>query len=164
MMKFILGVFLPIQLSILTIHYPPYTPRTKTTNGKQLIFCELRKIWIRFTPEEWVRQNFLQYLIQIKKYPASLIAVEKEITVGELKKRFDILVYQNDIPWLVIECKEQDTMLTETIIKQILSYYSVLQTNYLVITNGNQTECFSIVNSTIKQVAAIPAYKKSESN
>lgn len=146
------------------IPYPPYTPRTKTTNGKQLIFCELRKIWIRFTPEEWVRQNFLQYLIQIKKYPASLIAVEKEITVGELKKRFDILVYKNDHPWMVIECKEQGTMLTETIIKQILSYYSVLQTQYLVITNGNQTECFSIVNSIIKQVAIVPAYKKSESN
>jgi hypothetical protein len=153
-----------IQFSILTIPYPPYIPRTKTTNGKQLIFCELRKIWIRFTPEEWVRQNFLQYLIQIKNYPASLIAVEKEITVGELKKRFDILVYKNDQPWMVIECKEQDTMLTETIIKQILSYYSVLQTNYLVITNGNQTECFSIMNSTIKQVEIVPEYKKSESN
>ena len=67
-------------------------------DGKDHIFDPLRKKWIRLTPEEWVRQNFIQYLLQVKQYPPSLIAIEKEIMVGELKKRFDILVYQNSRP------------------------------------------------------------------
>lgn len=145
------------------ITYPHYTPRTKTDNGKQLVFCELRKIWVRFTPEEWVRQNILQYLIQTKKYPASLIAVEKEIAVGELKKRFDILVYKNDQPWMIIECKEQSVPLNDAVIKQILHYFSVLQTNYLLITNGEENFCFSVHNGIVNNETIIPEYKKSES-
>ena len=71
-----------------------------------MIFDEYRKQWLHTYTEEWVRQNFLQYLVQVKRYPASLIAVEKEIYLGDLKKRFDIVVYKESKPWMIVECKE----------------------------------------------------------
>ena len=145
------------------IHYPPYHPRVKKELDKEFIFDEIRKLWVRLTPEEWVRQNFLNYLIKVKKYPPSLIAVEKEILVGEMKKRFDLLVYQNDKPWMIIECKEQEVPLTEAVIKQILHYYSVTQTSFMVITNGNHTHCFKVTGTQLQTETDIPEYKKSES-
>ena len=77
---------------MLSINYPEPDFRIKKEEGKEFIFDALRRKWLLLTPEEWVRQNFIQYLIKIKKYPSSLIAIEKEIQLGELKKRFDILV------------------------------------------------------------------------
>ncbi|MEI8059780.1 MAG: type I restriction enzyme HsdR N-terminal domain-containing protein, partial [Ferruginibacter sp.] len=74
---------------MIKIDYPLYQPKIKKEKDKEFIFDEVRKRWIILTPEEWVRQNFLQYLIVVKKYPAVLIAVEKEISLGDLKKRFD---------------------------------------------------------------------------
>ena len=73
---------------MIKIEYPAYQPKIKTVAGKEYIFDEVRKRWVMLTPEEWVRQNFLQYLLQVKKYPASLIAVEKEISLGGFKKTF----------------------------------------------------------------------------
>ena len=87
------------------INYPEPAFRIKTGNGKDFIFDLLRKKWVVLTPEEWVRQNFIQYLLQVKNYSAALIAIEKEIKLGELKKRFDILVYDSKHqPWMMIEC------------------------------------------------------------
>ena len=79
---------------MLVINYPEPNFRIKTEDGKEYIFDSFRKKWLLLTPEEWVRQNFVQYLTQVMHYPASLVALEKEIWLGELKKRFDILVYR----------------------------------------------------------------------
>lgn len=152
---------IPVQHFIqpaMTIQYPEYQPKIKGSAGRELIFDEIRKQWVKLTPEEWVRQNFLNYLVQVKKYPPSLIAVEKEILVGEMKKRFDILVYQNSKPWMIIECKEQNVALTEAVIKQLLGYYSVVQTSYMVITNGHYTHCFGVQANEVVNEPAIPDY------
>lgn len=110
-----------------------------------MIFDAVRKRWVVLTPEEWVRQNFLQYIIHVKKYPSSLIAVEKEISLGELKKRFDIVVYGKDSkPWMIIECKEMNVALDKTVLDQVLRYNMVLQVPYLVITNGSH--CYAFFN------------------
>ena len=110
-----------------------------------MIFDAVRKRWVVLTPEEWVRQNFLQYIIHVKKYPSSLIAVEKEISLGELKKRFDIVVYGKDSkPWMIIECKEMNVVLDKTVLDQVLRYNMVLQVPYLVITNGSH--CYAFFN------------------
>ena len=91
---------------MLMINYPEPSFRVKTEKGKECIFDPHRRKWLILTPEEWVRQNFIQYLIQVMNYPASLIALEKEIWLGEMKKRFDILVYNKDHqPWMIVECK-----------------------------------------------------------
>jgi len=140
------------------IQYPPYYPRVKKEKGKEFIFDDLRKQWVTLTPEEWVRQNFINYLVKEKKYPPSLIAIEKEIQVGELKKRFDILVYKFDKPWMVIECKEMEVKLTEKVLQQVLNYNMHLQASFLLITNGRENMGFSMLNNSINLIAEVPDY------
>ncbi|MBL0144626.1 MAG: type I restriction enzyme HsdR N-terminal domain-containing protein [Chitinophagaceae bacterium] len=143
---------------MIKIDYPPYQPKIKKEGNNEFIFDEIRKRWIVLTPEEWVRQNFLQYLIQIKKYPASLIAIEKEIIVNNLKKRFDVVVYDtNTKPWMLIECKEMNVDLTEKVLNQILRYHSSLQTPFLVITNGLYCIAYQNANGQLKPLLQIPS-------
>jgi len=125
---------------MLLINYPEPGFRIKQEGGKDFIFDPLRKRWLLLTPEEWVRQNFIQYLIQVKNYPATLIAQEKKIFVGELIKRFDILVYDmNHLPWMMIECKAPAIPMSELVIQQLLRYHSSVPAGYLVVTNGDQS-------------------------
>ena len=142
---------------MIRIEYPPYQPKIKKEGDRELIFDAFRKRWVVLTPEEWVRQNFLQYLVEVKKYPASLIAIEKEITVGELKKRFDIVVYDRSTkPFMIIECKEMNVPLDASVIEQVLRYNSTMQVPYLVITNG--THCFAFLNTDgqLEEIDSIP--------
>ena len=123
---------------MINISYPEPAFRIKKENGKEFIFDPLRKKWLVLTPEEWGRQNFLQYLLQVKKYPAALIAVEKEILLGELKKRFDILVYNKEYqPWMMVECKAMEIKLDEMVLEQVLRYNISVPVEFMVITNGN---------------------------
>ena len=122
---------------MLAINYPEQKFQLKKDAGKNFLFDPLRKKWLLLTPEEWVRQNFIQYLIQVKKYPASLIAQEKLIRLGELKKRFDILVYdKNHLPWMMIECKAPAIKLDESVLHQLLRYHISVPAGFLIITNG----------------------------
>lgn len=143
---------------MIKISYPSYSFKIETRDDKEYIFDPLRKKWIRLTPEEWVRQNFLQYLIQVMQYPASLIAVEKEIQVGELKKRFDILVYKKDHPWLLIECKEMNVPINESVMQQLLRYQIAVQADYLIVTNGNETRGIGKENGQLIALHTIPTY------
>lgn len=127
---------------MIKIAYPPHPFRIREEEGRETIFDEVRKCWTRLTPEEWVRQNFLQYLIQVKKYPATLIAVEKELMLGEMKKRFDILVYNGDHqPWMMVECKAMHVPLNDKVLQQILRYNMSIPVSFLVITNGSYVAC-----------------------
>ena len=144
---------------MIKIEYPPYWPKIKEENDKEFIFDEVRKRWVMLTPEEWVRQNFLQYLIQVKKYPASLIAVEKVIKLGELKKRFDIVVY--DVltkPWMIIECKEMNVTLDKSVLDQVLRYNISLAVPYLVITNGSYCMALELSNNGMNEIATLPDF------
>ena len=142
---------------MIKIEYPPYQPKIKEEKGKDLIFDEFRKRWVILTPEEWVRQNFLQYLTQIKKYPASLIAVEKEIKLGELKKRFDIVVYDADTkPWMIVECKEMNVALDKSVLDQVLRYNMTLKVPYLVITNGSYCMALQLKGNLMEEIDALP--------
>jgi hypothetical protein len=142
---------------MIKIEYPTYQPKIKEDAGKELIFDEFRKRWVQLTPEEWVRQNFLQYLTQIKKYPASLIAIEKEIKLGELKKRFDIVVYDAQTkPWMIVECKEMNAVLNKTVLDQVLRYNISLNVPYLVITNGMHCMAFSLKDNKVLEIDSLP--------
>lgn len=142
---------------MIKIDYPPYQPRIKQQDDKEFIFDEVRKSWILLTPEEWVRQNFLQYLMQVKKYPASLIAVEKEIKLGDLKKRFDIVVYDRDsVPWMIIECKEMNVPLNSSVLDQVLRYNISLQVPYLVITNGSYCMAVELKQNDMTAIEHLP--------
>ena len=129
---------------MIRIEYPAFPFRMKEEDGKEFIFDENRRQWLRLTPEEWVRQNFLQYLLQVKQYPASLTAIEKEIRLGELKKRFDILVFDaHHQPWLMVECKGMEVALNDIVLQQVLRYNIAVPVPYLVITNGSG--CFAYI-------------------
>jgi hypothetical protein len=142
---------------MMNIKYPEPAFRIKKEEGKELIFDSLRKKWLILTPEEWVRQNFIQYLLQTKNYPASLIAIEKEIKLGELKKRFDILIYdKNHLPWMMVECKAAAIALDERVLEQILRYNISMAVRYLIVTNGN--DCFGWIrlNGKLDSIAEFP--------
>lgn len=144
---------------MIRIDFPNHQFRIKNEEGKEFIFDELRKVWLRLTGEEWVRQNFLQYLVQVKKYPASLVAVEKEIMLGELKKRFDILVYdRTHKPWLMVECKGMDIPLNDEVLQQVLRYNIAVPVPYMVITNGAHCAGFHRSNGQLQAVSELPAY------
>lgn len=140
------------------IQYPSFDFRIKNEGDKEWIFDELRKQWVRLTPEEWVRQNILQYLLQVKKYPASLIAIEKEIALGELRKRFDILVYRDAKPWMIIECKEMNVPLSEATIRQILNYNITIQADYIMITNGTENHGFCLSTGKAESITELPEF------
>lgn len=136
--------------------YPSLTSfNIKKENNKDFIFDIIRKQWVKLTPEEWVRQNFIAFLLE-NHYPASLMSIEKEITLNDLKKRCDIIVYKKNIPWMIIECKEMNTTLTNKTIQQILSYNQSLNVHYLIVTNG--TETFGIDTKTQKAIDELPNY------
>ena len=148
---------------MIKIDYPAYQPKIKNeagpqgSAGKEFIFDEVRKKWVLLTPEEWVRQNFLQYMVQVKKYPASLIAVEKEIKLGDLKKRFDIVVYDAfSKPWMIVECKEMNVALNKNVLDQVLRYNITMQVPYLVITNGSYCMAFQCVGNELKALSELP--------
>ena len=144
---------------MLQINFPQHNFRIKKENNSHLIFDEVRRLWVTLTPEEWVRQNFMQYLLQVKKYPGPLTAIEKEIRLGELKKRFDILVYDaQHQPWLMVECKGMDVSLNDAVLQQVLRYNVAVPVSYLVITNGSS--CFAYIkkNSQLQLLDALPAY------
>lgn len=144
---------------MIKIEYPKYEPKIKSSQGSQLIFDEIRKQWLVLTPEEWVRQNFLQYLIKVKNYPATLIAIEKEIKLAELTRRFDIVVYgRNMQPWMIVECKEMNEALNEKVLHQALRYNISLQLPYIVITNGTYCYGFTSREGRFSEIVALPLY------
>ena len=142
---------------MIKIEYPLWQPKIKSQSGKEFIWDEIRKQWIVLTPEEWVRQNFLQFLILVKKYPAALIAIEKEIQLGDMNKRFDIVVYdRNTNPWMIIECKEMNVELSKQVLDQVLRYNIAMQVPYLVITNGSYCMAFQCINNKLKDLVELP--------
>ena len=137
---------------MIKINYPDSKPAIQQDKGREKIFCIIRKTWLVLTPEEWVRQNFLLYLTEVLNYPPALIAVEKQVMVGSLKKRFDIVVYSNDIfPQMVIECKSMNETLTLQVLNQVLRYNQRLQAPVFVITNGKN--CFAFERKNEKFTA-----------
>lgn len=142
------------------ITYPEKKPRINATASKEEIFCLVRKKWVVLTPEEWVRQNFLLLLTETLGYAASLIAVEKKVQLTELSKRFDIVVYDNAMkPLMLVECKEMQTALSENVMRQVLSYQSQLQAEWMVVTNGNSARVFHHLGDRVEEVDILPVSK-----
>ncbi|WP_418650782.1 type I restriction enzyme HsdR N-terminal domain-containing protein [Tenacibaculum aestuariivivum] len=121
------------------LNLPSYTFKLKSNENKTLIFDNLRKKYLVLTPEEWVRQHFVQFLIEEKKYPISLIALEKQLVINNLKKRTDIVVFtSNGMPNIIVECKAPKIKISQDTFDQIARYNLKLNANYLIVTNGLQ--------------------------
>ena len=119
------------------LNLPNYTFKLKSNENKTLIFDNLRKKYVVLTPEEWVRQHFVRFLINEKKYPVSIIAIEKQLTINTRKKRTDILIFSSDgKPDIIVECKAPNIKITQETFDQIARYNLKLNANYLIVTNG----------------------------
>lgn len=143
---------------MIRVQFPVYEFKIKEENGRKIVFDPFRRQWMVLTPEEWVRQNFMQYLTQVQQYPASLISIEREIAMGDVKKRFDIAVYNRaGKPWMLIECKAMAVPLTDEVLHQVMRYNQTLQTHYLVITNGVYTKCYRLIDDFL-EIYEMPQY------
>ncbi|MFZ5431081.1 MAG: type I restriction enzyme HsdR N-terminal domain-containing protein [Bacteroidota bacterium] len=119
------------------LNLPEFEFRTENRNGLLFIFDEFRGKWIRLTPEEWVRQNFIRYLTEHKGFPGPLIALEKRVDINGLSQRFDLLVYnRRGAPLLVAEFKSPAIRVSQLAFDQAVRYNSELKAPYVVVSNG----------------------------
>ncbi|WP_452603286.1 type I restriction enzyme HsdR N-terminal domain-containing protein [Pontimicrobium sp. MEBiC06410] len=145
------------------LNFPTYSFRFKNSENKVSIFDTIRKKFVILQPEEWVRQHCVHYLINVKKYPISLINVEKELKVNDLKKRYDIVIFNPDGSiFLIVECKAPKIKIDQTTFDQVARYNLALNATYLMVTNGlNHYYCMMDFNAEKYQfLRDIPEYKK----
>jgi len=146
-----------IQLTL-----PPYQIRVKETHGRKQIFDILRRKYVALTPEEWVRQHFIHYLVEHKNYPSSLLANEVSLQIGEKRMRADSVLYDNQLhPRMIIEYKAPNITLTQKVFDQITVYNLLLHVDYLFVSNGMITYICKMdyEKQTYKFMEAIPNYE-----
>ena len=148
---------------MLKLNFPTYTFRFKNSENKVSIFDEIRKKFIILTPEEWVRQHVVHYLIKEKNYPKSLINVEKVLTVNGLRKRYDVVVYNPDGSiHILVECKAPEVKISQATFDQIARYNMTMKARYLNVTNGlNHFYCqMDFENEKYDFLMSLPNYKE----
>ncbi len=148
-----------------SLNLPVFQFNIQREGKKTKIFDDIRKRFIILTPEEWVRQNIIRFLIEERAFPKGLIAVEKEIIVNQLKKRPDILVYRNNgTPLFMVECKAPEVAISQATFDQAANYNIKLKLPYLMVTNGIQHYCASInfENKSFQFLKQIPHYNELE--
>jgi len=133
----------------LKLKYSPFNVRLKKRGGQTYIFDFIRKKWLVLTPEEWVRQHVLNYLVNEKKFPASTISIEKELLLNGQKKRYDIVVYKNLQPYLIVECKAPYILLDRSVVEQAWRYNLIVKADLLMITNGVSDLVFNAKNENV---------------
>ena len=143
------------------LNFNSYSFRLKNSENKVYIFDAIRKKFLVLTPEEWVRQHTIQFLIQELNYPISLINVEKIVKINGMNKRYDIVVFNsNGSIEIIIECKAPEVQITQATFDQIARYNFILQANYLMVTNGlNHYFCqMDFENENYTFLKNLPAY------
>lgn len=125
------------------LNFPHYSFRLKASENKTLIFDIVRKKHVVLTPEEWVRQHVIHFLHTEKKYPLSLMAVEKQVKVNSLTQRTDVVVYNREgKPYIIVECKAPSVAISQGTFDQIARYNLELDAPFLLVTNGlNHYHC-----------------------
>lgn len=132
--------------------------KTQIIDGKVTVFDPLRRQYVALTPEEQVRQKMLYYLVETRKVPSGLIAVEYSIKVNNLPKRADIVIYNNlGESQMIVECKAETVPITEKVLDQAIRYYSGLKVKYLTLTNGKTMFCYKITDGKIETLSEFPS-------
>jgi hypothetical protein len=147
---------------MLKLNFPTYPFRFKNSENKVSIFDEIRKKFIILTPEEWVRQHVFHYLINEKKYPKSLINVEKVLTINKLRKRYDVVVFNPDGSiHILVECKAPEVKISQATFDQIARYNMTMKARFLNVTNGlNHYYCqMDFENEKYEFLQSLPDYK-----
>lgn len=144
------------------LNFQLYNFRFKNSENKVSIFDEVRKKFIILTPEEWVRQHVVQFLLEEKKYPKSLINVEKVLMVNGLRKRYDVVVFNTDGSiFILIECKAPEIKIAQATFDQIARYNMTMKAQYLMVTNGlNHYFCqMDFENEKYQFLSELPLYE-----
>ena len=143
------------------LNFPLYQIPLKNKENKTLVFDSIRKKWLKLVPEEWVRLNCIEFLINEKKISRSLISVEKEFKLNNLKKRFDIVVFnkKGEI-YLLVECKAPNVKISQSVFNQITKYNLVLKKKFLMISNGINHYFFTMnfESQKIEFLKELPSY------
>lgn len=143
------------------LNLPSFEYKIKRTDQKVFIFDEIRKKYVSLTPEEWVRQHFVHYMIEHLRYPRTLINVETGLQYNKLSKRSDIVLHdRSGNPWMIVECKSPDHKIGLKAVQQVSVYNSTLKARYVVLTNGLTTLC-GIVDAekrSTEVIGQLPVY------
>ncbi len=145
------------------LNLPEYSFRIIEKDGKKMILDKLRRKYVKLTPEEWVRQNFVQYLIREGNYPPGLIGIEVFAPYNNLKKRVDILIHdRSGKPVMMVECKSYKLPLNEPVFEQIATYNMNFGVPYLIVTNGIHHYACKLLGETKKPeyLCTIPLYEE----
>lgn len=148
---------------MLELNLPAFDINIKKSGNKLTVFDNLRRRFVALTPEEWVRQHFVNYLITEKKYPASLIANEIQINLNNQKKRCDSVIYNRAMqPLVIVEYKSPDIKITQEVFNQIVNYNIVLKVEYLIVSNGVNHFCCHMDYEQMKfeYLSDIPLYNE----
>lgn len=157
----------PFDFNFQKLNLPGYGFRLRNEEGKTKIFDVIRKRFVIVTPEEWVRQNFIQYLIHEKNFPPALMTVEKKVTINNLPQRFDLLVYdRKGKPFLVAEFKSPSVKISQEAFDQAVRYNSRLKVSYVLISNGLQHFICSVDYKTnaVEYLKQIPNFDLEDYN
>lgn len=148
---------------MLSLNLPEFETKISLNKGKYVIWDVLRRRYVALTPEEWVRQHFIHYLIRHKGYPQSLMANEVQVSLNSTKKRCDTVLYRRDLTArMIIEYKAPDVEITQNVFDQITRYNMVLRADYLIVSNGLQHYCCKLDYQTNSYVFLkdIPPYNE----
>lgn len=145
------------------LNLPAYNFQIKKLDAKNFIFDSQRKRYVSLTPEEWVRQHFIRFLIQEKGYPAAYLAIEKQLSMNGMKKRCDAILYNEfALPVMIIELKAPSVAITQSTFDQVAVYNAKLKVDYFMISNGIEHYCCKVdpENSRYKFFPELPDYSK----
>jgi hypothetical protein len=145
------------------LHFPQYPFKLRGNAGSEEVWDEVRRKWVVCTPEEWVRQHLLRYLMEEKGYPKGLLSVEKGLKVNGLSRRTDVAVYsRQQEPLLLAECKAPEVTLSQATFDQVSRYNLTLRVPYLLITNGLQHYCckINLEEGSYSFLKEIPRYEE----
>lgn len=146
---------------MLDLNLPPFDIKVKKLDGRLSVFDQLRRKYVALTPEEWVRQHFINFLVTEKGYPSALIANEIQINLNNQKRRCDSVVYNRRLePIVIVEYKAPDVNITQDVFDQIVRYNIVLKVDYLIVSNGINHYCCKInyESQSFQYLSDIPLY------
>lgn len=146
---------------MLALNLPAFEVKIKDEGTKKMIFDVIRRKYVTLTPEEWVRQHFVHYLIEQLGYPQDLLANEVELTLNGTSKRCDTVLYDQDLKArMIVEYKAADVPITQKVFNQIMRYNMVLRVEYLVVSNGIEHYCCKMdyTNNSYQFLQEIPKF------
>lgn len=145
------------------LNLPEFDYKLKKAEGKVWIFDVIRKKYIVLTPEEWVRQHFVHFLVAHRKYPRSLIRLEGGLSYNQMRKRTDIVVFDRyGGPWMVIECKAPDLPISTSTLQQVSTYNATHKAKYIAVVNGFSLFCAATdwINNTTTVLNDLPVFEE----